>query len=148
MLELLQATPITSLETESGIGYEVPGIESLASLVLDQRRKVQDYSGDETGATVDAQNIMALAGAASSGWRRTDWEAEMLRPYVELDVTTWTFRSKRMGWGRPARLGRKVSLREAWEQVGRMFEEAEARRQKSREIEAREFFGLPDDESR
>jgi len=148
MLEFLKARPITSLETESGISYEIPGIESFASLVFDQQRQVRDYSSDEAGTTADTQNIAALAGAASSGWRRTDWEAEMLRPYVELDVTTWTFRSKRMGWGKPARIGRKVSLREAWEQVGRLFEEAEARRQKSREIEAREFFGLPDDESR
>lgn len=148
MLELFQTRAITSLETGLGIGYEVPGIESLASLVFDQRRKAADYSGDETGVTVDTQNMLALAVAASSGWKRTDWETVMPCPYLEPDVTTGTFRPKRMEWASPRKPGRRVSLREAWEQVGRMFEEAEARRQKSREIEAREFFGSPDDESR
>jgi len=148
MVELLQAKPSTSLGTGPGIGYEPLGFESLASLVIDQRRKLPAYSGSETGTTIDIDDLTRFARAVSAGWSRTDWEPVMARTFWLVEVTTLTHPSKCTEWASPTKPGRRISLREAWEQAGRVFEEAEARRQKSREIEAREFFGSPNDGTR
>jgi len=146
MVELLQAKPSTSLETGSEIGYELPGFEGLASLVIDQRRKLPTYSGNETGTTIDIDELLRSPRAVSAGWNRADWEPVTARASESVEGTALTHPSRRMEWATPRKRGRRISLREAWELAGRVFEEAEARRQKSREIEAREFFGSPDDE--
>jgi len=75
-----------------------------------------------------------------------DWLAANLRTLVSKHVQVITD-SETKSWvvSEPsprgsARRGQKITLREAWDQAGRVFEEAQWRRKQQREEEARQFL--------
>jgi hypothetical protein len=148
MVGLAQAEPDTLLETGHGSRSRIPDFEGLASVVMDIRKERRGYSDDETGWTLEIDGLSGIVPAVLIGWRRTDWEPVTVTTYAfePTEATTLTrHRARRAEWSRHGKPGRRISLREAWELAGRVFDEAEARRQESREGEARQFFGATDD---